>query len=303
MFFVVIMYAVLASTFMIAKNALTYSSPCFLIGFRMTLAGCILLGYRWWRFPEEFTRLRKNQDFYQFFVTSLFHIYFAFIFEFWALQYLTALKTVLIYSLTPFISALLAYFIHKEQLTIIKVLGIIVGTIGIVPIIFSHKLHEVGSANFLSISLPEIVLFFAVFSAASAWFLVKRMMGKGYHFSFVNGITMLIGGILSLFTSLIVEGTTPAVTDWASFFLWVFLLILCANVIFYNMYGWLMNYYSITFISFAGFLCPTFATFFEWAFMSCVVTWHHFFCLTFVTCGLYLFYRDELLNGNFKSLE
>lgn len=293
MLLVVLLYAVLAITFILAKNALMYASPCFLIGFRMTLAGTLLLGYQWWKSPRNFASF-KIKDSGRFFITSLFHIYFAFILEFWALQYLTALKTVLIYSLTPFISALLAYVLHNERLTFIKVIGIVIGTLGIVPVLFAQGLDERGTANLWAISLPEVVLFFAVFSAAFAWFLVKGLMDKGYHFAFINGITMLVGGILSLLTSFVIEGITPAVTNWPSFLFWISLLILFANGIFYNMYGWLMNYYPITLISFAGFLCPTFATLFEWLFMSGIVTWHHFFCLVFVTGGLYLFYKDGL---------
>lgn len=293
MFLVILLYAVLAATFILAKNALMYASPCFLIGFRMTMAGTILLGYQLYKKPKILQSI-KPAHYYLFFITALFHIYFAFILEFWALQYISALKTVLIYSLTPFISAILSYLLLGHKLTLLKITGVVIGTIGLVPILLSQTTGEQGFATLFYLSLPEIVLLGAVFCAAYAWFRVKNLMDKGYHFALINGITMLIGGILSLITSCIFEGFTPAVNDWQNFLFWIFLLTIFANGIFYNMYGWLLNRYSITFISFAGFLCPTFATIFEWLFMSGIVTWHYLFCLVFVTGGLCLFYKDEL---------
>ncbi len=293
MFFVIVLYGVLAATFTLAKNALMYASPCFLIGFRMMLAGTILLGYQIFKNPRVLKSI-KPAHYRKFFVTALFHIYFAFILEFWALQYISALKTVLIYSLTPFISAILAYLLQGHKLTKLKIIGVVVGTMGLIPVLLSQSTGEQGFATLFSISLPELVLLGAVFCAAYAWFRVKDLMDNGYHFALINGVTMLIGGILSLITSWAVEGFTPAVSDWSGFLFWVLLLVLFANGIFYNMYGWLMNRYSITFISFAGFLCPTFATLFEWLFLSGVITWHYLLCLVLVTGGLYLFYKDEL---------
>lgn len=293
MFFVIVLYAVLAATFTLAKNALFYASPCFLIGFRMILAGTILLGYQLFKKRNVLSSIRPK-DYSKFFVTALFHIYFAFILEFWALQYISALKTVLIYSLTPFISAILAYLLQGHKLTKLKVTGIVIGTAGLIPVLLSQSTGEQGFATLFALSMPEVVLLCAVFSAAYAWFRVKDLMDKGYHFALINGITMLIGGILSLLTSFIVEGIHPAVSDWSGFLFWVLLLVLFANGIFYNMYGWLMSRYSITFISFAGFLCPTFATLFEWLFFSGVITWHYLLCLVLVTGGLWLFYKDEL---------
>src|ERR1700689_5135223 len=98
---VIVLYALLASTFVFAKKVIVYANPCFIIGFRMIFAGLILLGYL--LITNRRNLIISRQHFWLFFKATIFHIYIAFIFEYWALQYLTALKVTIIYSATPFI--------------------------------------------------------------------------------------------------------------------------------------------------------------------------------------------------------
>ena len=289
MLLVALLYALLASTFILAKNALMFGRPFFLIGFRMTLAGLLLFGFA--RLNNKFTIALS--DWWLFFRVALFHIYFSFILEFWALQYLSALKTTLIYSCTPFIAALLSYVLLKERLSKVKLLGIGIGLCGMVPI-FMVSGGALG--EMLSISLPDVVLFGAVVSGAYAWFLVKQLLVKGYPLTAINGVAMLIGGVLSFGTSALLE-SAPVVYDWPQFLMWVAALIVVSNVIVYNFYGWLLHRYSITFLTFAGFLCPTFAAFYDWALFGGQVQYQYLISLGLVTAGLYVFYRQELFRS------
>jgi drug/metabolite transporter (DMT)-like permease len=258
----------------------------------MILAGALLLLSQKLFSKKPFNIAR--QDCWLFFRVSLFHIYFAFILEFWALQYLTAIKTTLIYTATPFISAILAYFLLKEVLTTKKVIGIIVGLGGLVPVISLQAGGEVGFGEFAYISMPEVVLFLAVISGAYAWFLVKKLMDKGYALGMINGAAMLVGGVLALFTAIAFEDLSHPVSNWPLFLFWLSLLILAANIIFYNFFGWLLNRYSITFLTFSGFLSPSFGTLYEWLFFGGQISWHHIASLLLVAIGLYIFYQDEL---------
>lgn len=293
MLLVVLLYAVLASTFTIAKTALAYAKPFFLIGFRMTLAGLLLLGYLYFFKREKFYLQKK--DWLLFAKVSLFHIYFAFILEFWALQYISSSKTNLIYSATPFIAAILSYFLLKERLGLQKFLGMLIGVLGLIPIFLTQTDIRESGMQLFSMSLPEVVLLFAVVSAAYAWFVVKQLMDKGYSLLMINGVAMLVGGILSFFTSIAFEGvSTSPVFDFWPFLIWTLLLILVANIIVYNFYGWLLTKYSITFVISAGFLCPIFGAFYGWFFLNEQITWHYFVSLVCVMVGLFLFYRKEI---------
>ncbi|KKQ32496.1 MAG: hypothetical protein US49_C0007G0038 [candidate division TM6 bacterium GW2011_GWF2_37_49] len=292
MFLVVLMYSILALTFVFAKKALNYTSPFFLIGFRMIIAGSILLLYQ--RFFSNKPFKIEKKDYILFFKTALFHIYFAFNLEFWALQYVSAIKSTLIFTATPFVSAILAYFLLSQKLSTKKVIGIIVGIGGLVPII---SLHVQTGAEFKAIAcfaLPDAVLFLAVISGAYAWFLVMRLMERGYGLGMINGMAMLVGGILSMCTAIAFEDLSHPVSNWPVFLVWLFLLILAANIIFYNMFGWLLNRYTITFLTFSGILSPSFGTIYEWLFFGGKIGWQHITSLIFVASGLFIFYRDEL---------
>lgn len=286
MILVALLYAILAATFILAKHALAYAQPCFLIGFRMTLAGLLLLGFSWMRGILTLNR----QDWWLLIRVALFHVYFSFILEFWALQYLAALKTTLIYSLTPFIAALLSYFLLKERLSTSKIVGILIGLCGMVPI-FMVSGGSLG--ELFQVTVPDVVLLGAVISGAYAWFLVKELLNKGYSLVVVNGIAMLLGGVLSLGTSAIFE-SSPMVSDWGQFLFWVGTLIVVSNIVVYNFYGWLLGRYSITFLTFAGFLCPSFAMLYDWLLLGGLLSIHTIASLFLVTIGLYVFYRQEL---------
>lgn len=293
----------LALSFIVAKCAVLYAKPFFLIALRMLLAGGFLLLHQLY---YQKTAIFKKMLHYkkEFFVMAFFHIYCAFAFEFWALQYLTALKTVLIYSATPFITALIAYIVLQERLSYHKISGMLIASLGFLPL-FSSMTEQSPFCKLLSpelvsyslgaLTIPDFVLSLAVLSGAYGWFCVKRVMHKGFSYVFANGAAMFIGGILCLISSLLFEGCyEPLIFSWGHFLGWLSLLILLSNVIFYNLYGYLMGKYSMTFISLCGFLCPLFSTLFEWLLLDGVIMWQHIFCLIVVTLGLTVFHAGSL---------
>ncbi|MCK4651283.1 DMT family transporter [Candidatus Babeliales bacterium] len=293
MFLVVLLYAILASTFTIAKIALSYSQPFFIIGFRMTLAGILMMLYLYFFNNKRF--LLKKEDIGLFLMASVFHVYLAFIPEFWALQFLSSSKVNLIYSATPFIAALLSYFLLSEKLGFKKFAGMMIGLFGLAPIFMTQSGVREALMEFASISIPEVVLLGAVTSAAYAWFIVKKLLNKGYSLLMINGFAMFIGGLGAFVTSFFsLERNKVLIKDFWPFLFWTLLLILVANIVVYNFYGWLIKHFSITFVTSAGFLCPIFGAFYGWFFLNEKITWHYFLSFVFVACGLYLFYKEEI---------
>ena len=292
MVFVVLLYAILASTFTIAKIALEFAKPFFLIGFRMVVAGGLMLSFLL-LFKRKSLRVLNNDDWLLFVKVAVFHVYLAFIPEFWALQFVSSTKTNFIYSSTPFIAALLSYILLKEKLSVKKSVGMLIGLAALVPIFLTGGGLE-SSMELLKISLPEVVLLGAVISAAYAWFIVKELLNKGYSLLLINGIAMMFGGLGALLTSFFVEGwNSSTIVSFGPFIGWTMLLVFVANIVVYNFYGFLLKKYSITFITSAGFLCPVFGSFYGYIFLSEKITWNHFVALLLIIVGLYIFYNDE----------
>ena len=111
----ILVFAFFATVFPIGKASMAYAQPIFLTGGRMMLAGILLLAYHWWRG----NRVTVNPVLIgQLLVITICNVYLTNVCEFWGLQYLSAAKTSFIYNLSPFVSALLSYFLFHEIMTI-----------------------------------------------------------------------------------------------------------------------------------------------------------------------------------------
>ena len=104
----VIMNIVYALLFPMSKIALEYSSALFLTGFRMTLAGVLVLGYQYifnravFVFPRAYWFPLTMAAFTEIYLTN--------ILDFWGFQYMSSTKSCFLYNLYPFTAAFLAYF-------------------------------------------------------------------------------------------------------------------------------------------------------------------------------------------------
>jgi len=300
MLLVALMYALLASTFTIGKYTLNYSPPFFLVAYRMFLGGGILISYYIWK-HKRLPRVAK-QDIHWFALVAMIHIFIPFFCEFWAMQFISSIKTNLLYSVTPFVTALLAYFMYSEHLTRKKIIGMIIGFFGLFPVLFGQATPDEINLELFRFSLPEAAIIVAMVSAAGAWFVVKKLMDQQYSLIAINGVAMIAGGVLLACSSVCFEimphyaqtHSLSVVTNIQQFLVWATLLTLVANVIVYNFYGWLLKKYSLTFLSFAGFLCPLFGALLGWLFLSEQITVYFIISLLLVGFALYIFYQDEL---------
>ena len=317
MILVILLYLLFASTFTLGKAALAYVSPFLFIGIRMSLGGGMLLAYYAWIAKQKISISRL--DYSLFARIIVFHIFCAYTLEFWALEYVTSAKACLLYNLSPFITALLYYFLRNEGLTIKQVAGLIIGFLGFIPILVSQTPIEQIGWHLGFLSCYEIALIVSVISSAYGWMMVKQLMEKKYSLVLINGIGMTGGGILALMLSSIKEGlpvikqasvTMPTVVGFVGTMgeriimlgIYSIALVIIANIIGYNLYGYLLSRYSATFLSFAGFMTPLFAAFLGWIFLHEQVTWHFFATMILVVFGLYLFHEKKPIIFEEKGL-
>lgn len=293
--FVILLFALFASLFGISKATLGYTEPFFLIGSRMFLAGLLLMAH-------QFIFNRKNIHFklnhlIPLLLLGLLNIYLTNVAEIWGMQHMSSAKACLIYSLSPFLAALVAYFVLRETLNLKKWLGLCIGIIGLIPIFMTQTQSEKMVGGIGSISLAEISLLVAVFCSVYGWTLLKKIVND-YQYSplMANGISMALGGFLALCHSYFAgEAWNPIpVTEFKPFIINTLIMCLISNIICYNLYGFLLKHYSATFMSFAGLVTPIFASFFGWLFLSESITWHYFASIALFSVGLTIFYLEEL---------
>ena len=292
MILLLILYALFAVTFILAREAALAVPPVLFIAIRMICAGMLLLGFVRVRTKEHFVIRRSELPWFVGIV--LFHIYGAYVLEFISLQYLTAAKVSLLYNLTPFVTAFFAYLFFKEVLSTRKLIGLLVGFTAFIPVLITQPtLQESAIKN----SFAEILLIIAICSSCVGWIFMKKLITHFKHsYIFVNGIGMFFGGFLALTHSYFFE-TWPPVESLLSnipFLRSSILLIFVGNIICYNLYGKLLHLYSTTTLSFFGISTPLFAALFGWLWLSETVNMWFFVTAILAGLGLYIFYKDEL---------
>ena len=292
MFLVFVLYALFASVFVIAKFGLEYTAPFFLVGSRMFLAGIFILTYAFFKKGEKFNI--KN-DWVSFLKLAIFNIYLTNVFEFWGLKYLTSFKTCFIYSLSPFLSALVSYFVLTETLSLKKWIGLIVGIIGFTPILLAQGQSELQGGQFFVFSFAELSVMMATLCSVYGWIQLRVVVSKGYSPLIANGFSMLTGGFFALVHSYLTENWNPVpVSSWMPFLEASMALIVISNCICYNLYGTLLKKFSATFMSFAGFTTPIFTALFGYVFLGEEISMPFIFSAAIVFSGLTLFYQEEL---------
>jgi drug/metabolite transporter (DMT)-like permease len=293
MFLVILMQALFAITFPFTKLALGYTDALFLSGARLLLASILFLAYSY--------AIEKNQPsikrhWWLLLQASIFYTFLTFVPEALAMETISSIKSNLLWSFYPFVSALLSYYLLKERLTKKKWLGMGIGLVGMIPIFATMDVQEQALGEFLHISMPELFMVIAVASTAYSWFLIRRLMQSGFSLARINGITMFVGGALGLGTRLLMN-KGPLYHGGNMLFSYIFALIIASNLIGYPLYGYLLKRYSITFLSFSGFVCPIFGAVFSSLMLGETIHCAYLVGFVFIFAGLSIFSRDELHGG------
>lgn len=276
---------------------LAYAPPIFLTAIRMLFAGVLLVGYSCIR--KKLNRITKP-ILLSFVILGFFNIYLANILELWSLSKITAAKTCFLYSLTPFLAALLSYFHFGERMTKLKWLGLSIGFVGFLPTIWAKDGSELSLGTIAYFSLPEIAMFFAVLSSAYGWVLLRLIVKEEVSPLVANGFSMLIGGILALGTSFFLDPWNPHPIAPGSLGILlglITILTLLSNIFCYNLYGFLLKKYTATFLSLFGLLSPVFTAFHSWILLDETPPLSIFLSTVIIIVGLFIVYKEETKQG------
>lgn len=297
MLLVLLLNALFALVFPIGKFTMRYAPPFFIVGLRMLLGGIAFLSYAYFSHREQFAVPRRL--WFALLLLAVFNIYITNGFELWGLQYMSDAKACFIYNLSPFISAALAYFYFNEKFTFKKALGLIIGFVGFLPVLYFQSPGEYALMKVSFLSLAEIALLIAATTIVYGWIIMQDVVrNKQYSGVMANGVSMIGGGMLSLAHS-------AALEQWPSlgsatlvpFVSWLLVLTVVSNIFCNGLLVRLLKYYTATFLSFTNFTMPLFAALYDWILFGISVSWDLFVGTVFVAVGLYLFYQEELAQG------
>jgi drug/metabolite transporter (DMT)-like permease len=264
----------------------------------MVLSGLMLVGYL--LFKNKIPKISKK-GFISIFVLALFSIYLTNVLEFWSLSHLSAAKTCFIYSLSPFLTALLSYLHFKEKMTPMKWLGLTLGCSGFIPVILNKTGTEGLFEAFGFFTWPELAMFAAAFFSVYGW-VILRLLVKDEEIPvlFANGSSMLIGGTMALASSLFFETWNPAPiaqNSFAPLFGSIVFLSLLSNVVCYNIYGYLLKRLTATFLSLIGLLSPLFTSLHSYFILNEPLSKEILLSTLIVLLGLSIVYREEKKQG------
>lgn len=295
MILVLALYALLASTFTLGKMLLFYLPPFLLTAVRMLIAGSLLLGVYYLSASSK-----KNisiRDTMLLVGMSFIHILIPYSTEFIALQSVAPSCAALMYNLSPFITALFSYVFFNEKMTIQKWIGFTFGFSGIIYFV-KPNIVCISQGNF---DIAYLYLLISVVSASLGWILVRYLMTHyAMPITLINGVAMFFAGLQALLVSHFVEQVSiiNRLSSVPSFF-WMLLglIVFIANILFYNLYGYLLQKYTATFLSFVGFVTPLITALYDWLFLGVPVHVDFYVTIVIVGIGIYLFYKEELRQG------
>lgn len=299
LFFIVLTHIFFASTFTVTKMALWYGNPFILVSFRLFLGAILLLGMYAEKY-NNWTYLKEKTFWKDIILLSLCMAYIPYVGEYWAMDHLSSIKTVLLYNMSPFITAIMSTMLLRERITIKQTIGMIIGFIGTMPLL----LETISPIKMLTLlktltfgSLPEYVMFGVMTVAALGWIIMQQsQIKRGYPLLLLNGVAMLGGGICAVLHS----GIQGYLTSFEIISIkQIFLFMIYASILTFlstaghTLYSYVLTKFSATFVSLTGLSIPIFTVIFSNIFLKETLSFPSLVSFFIVSIGLMLFYSDE----------
>jgi len=288
--YVIALQALYGTTLTASKILVSFAAPVLIIAIRMITSGSLLLTYQSYKKHPIFT-FTKATWFYilQF---ALFNIYLPYVLRYWSLQYLNVSKTALFFYLTPLVSYALSCLVGIQASCNRKWLGIAISFAGFLPTLLIHSATENIGGSIGFISMPELAMFIAIIAQSYSWIIMQKIAKSHVNTTTVNGLSMLIGGLFALLTSIVLNNSFTIYTPW-EFLGWLSFVIIVTNLIFYNAQAILLKHFSATIIALTGLCAPLVATITSAIILHEPITWQFWFSSITLGIGVYIFYQTE----------
>ncbi len=294
MFDLIIMYVIMAGVFTFGKQALLYSSPFFFTAIRYIPSGLIFIAGAYYANKKEFI-FKRNCVFL--FISMAFFYFLMDALRCVSLQHIPSSHAALISALSPFVAASIAYGFFKEKFPFKKLFALCLGFLGVLPLIIENVSRSNVNCSVFHLLGGYAAMLISVLSAVVGTFIFKRLVAH-YSVSFVLGIALVFGGIMSLVVSLISEVWNPLPIQNVALVAPILLFIFIThNLIAQPLYGYLVKKYPVTLITFATLITPLTSAVLGYFLYAQAIGYTFIFSLITLIVSFFLFYHEEKKEG------
>ena len=248
----------LALIYILAKKFCFTASPAFFTGFRFTIAGLFFMSITKDSWHSFFVFIKQEIKWI---------IYVAVGFATGDIIRTQALKTIpsshasLLATGAPCVALIISYFLLNEAITLRKIVGLLIGVIGLVPLLSKKIINEptgifLASYIFFIISIALIIIG-GIYS--------KKLSLKRYDLRTILAAVMLGAGMIGISLSGILDLWNydffeSLIKNWIA----IAAFILIQNVFGFYLYNYLLKRNSVTIVTFSNLLIPLFTSILLW---------------------------------------
>lgn len=285
MFDLVSTFFLIGSAISANKFILYYLPATLFVGIRMIIAGPLIFIFN--AIKHKNINIKKITDNIILILgAAIFTSYLPVIFKSFALQKLPSSQAAFLGTLDPFITAILSKLMFNTKLTKNNLLGMLIGALGVIIL----NINNIISLK-LEFNYAQILAICAIIISRYGWILVQKLIKEqNITPEQISSITMTLGGILALLTSLFFENTTKiSIPSSTIFYTLLTYTIAIGNMLGLTLYAYLLKKYSITYLSLCSFLVPLFVQILGWIFLNEPITINFFIALITTFIGVYIF--------------
>ena len=251
-------------------------------GYRFTLAGVIVLIVSALSGNNIFKLSKK--DTVDLLLLGITQTTLQYIFFYIGLANTTGVKGSIMNSMATFFSVILAHFIYADdKLNLNKIIGCILGFIGVIIINFNADLL---SFSFNLFGDVFIVIAAFIFSVGSIY---SKKLTKNLNVTAVTGYNLFIGGIILILIGIISGGRVSNFTISSSFLL-IYMAIISSAA--FSLWTLLLKYNKVGTVSIFNFLTPIFGAILSSIFLGeNILEFKNIFALSLVCLGIWNVYK------------
>ena len=209
-----------------------------------------------------------------------------YIFFYVGLAYTTGVKGSIMNATGTFFSVLLAHFIyHNDRLSLNKVIGCLVGFVGVMVVNFNKDLLDF---DFSLLGEGSVVMAAFILSAASIY---GKKISQSMDSIVLTGYQLGIGGVALLLGGYLTGGTLTGFT-LASTALLLYLAVLSSVA--FALWTILLKYNRVGMVTIFNFLIPIFGAILSAIFLGeSILEWKNVFALVLVCSGIWLVNKES----------